>query len=142
MRAPLNGFKGMLMLNPDAPAAIVISYPNEDESPEELSKRLLAAVPDFFGSSKEKVPEWTSRTIEVNEGDKPGSGFLHIGKVNDTQLQLALFLREWKGLTVAYGYFAMRKDTDKEGDVKKYWLKDNGTGVKPFEVFWKSFPKK
>lgn len=142
MSAPLAGFKGMLMLDPDSPAAIVVSYPNENESPEDLSKRLLAAVPKFFGDSKDNAPEWTSKPIEVNLGDKPGSGTMYSGIVNDTRLQLALFIREWKGLTVAYGYFAMRKDKYKEGEVKKYWLDDAGKGVKRFDSFWKSFPEK
>ena len=140
MNAPLSGFKGMLMLNPDAPAAIVVSYPNEDESSDSLVTRLITAVPGFFGD-KDQTPEWTSSPIDVNKGDVPGSGILSTGKTRTGRIQLALFRREWKGLTLVYGYFAMRHDNDKENKVKKYWMDEAGRGVKPFEAFWKSFPE-
>jgi hypothetical protein len=138
MRAPLAGFKGMLMLNPDAAAAIVVSYPDDKESLEELTKRLVQAVPGFFGDIKNTPTEWSSKPIEIHAGDIPNSGFLLTGKNGDRMLQLATFQREVNGLTFVYGYFAMRSPKDKDGDVKKYWMDDNGKGVKPFEAFWKS----
>ena len=141
MRAPLSGFKGMLMLNPDAPSAIVISYPNEGETIDDLTKRILVAVPRFFGGSKDTEFEWTSSPIAVHGGDVQGSGSMHRAVRGDTELQLALYQREWKGLTLAYGYFAMKKTDEKEKEYKKYWMSNDGAGVKPFEAFWKSFPK-
>lgn len=129
----------MLMLNPDSAAAIAISYPNENESIEALAGRLLTAVPGFFGDVKGQEVQWKSKPIDVNDGDKPNSGILYTAVSGDTELQFASFQRQWKGLTLVYGYFAMRSPKSK--DVKKYWLDESGRGVKPFEKFWKSFSK-
>lgn len=139
MNAPLEGFKGMALLNHDAPAVIAIAYPNDGESIEDLSKRMLAALPKFFGGAETPV-DWKSTPIEVHKGDRAGSGLFHTATAGDKQLQAALFQRDWKGLTVVYGYFAMRGPKNKEKDVKKYWLDGTGSGVKGFDAFWKSFP--
>ena len=139
MRAPLSGFKGLLLLNADAPAAIVISYPNEGESSDALVKRLIQEIPKIFGGENNELMTWSSSTIEVNPGDKAGSGVMNLAKKGNRQFQLVTFLREHNGITFVYGHFAMRNDTDKDSKVKKYWMNEQGRGVKPFESFWKSF---
>lgn len=139
MNAPLAGFKGVTMLNPDAPAAIFVTYPNEGESVEDLSKRVLNAIPNLFFGGKEKEYVWTSKSIEVNQGDKAGS--LNTTNSGNSSFQVALFERDWNGLSFVYGYFAMKSGKSKKGDLDKYWLDENGKGVKPFEKFVKTFPQ-
>ena len=142
MQAPLQGFQGLMLLNPEAPAVILITYVNANETSDALTRRLMIEVPKVFGGDKGSEPQWTSTPIDINEGDRAGSGTLYAGTLGDRQLQLALFNRDWRGSTVVYGYFAMRNAKDKEKDVAKYWLDAKGRGIKPFEKFWKSFPAK
>ena len=139
MNAPLQGFKGLTMLNPDAPAAIFVAYPNEGESIKDLSRRVVKAIPGLFFGAKEKEFVWTAKSIEPNQGDKAGS--LNTAGDSKAFFQVALFEREWNGLTFVYGYFAMKTENSKKGDLDKYWLDENGKGVKPFEKFVKTFPK-
>jgi len=141
MRAPLADFKGLLMLNPDAAAAIVVSYPNDGESLDDLHKRLLIKVPSFFNKLKPEETVWTSKSVETNDGDRPNSGILFSGKDGDSILQLLTFQREVNGSTFLYGYFAMRSPKTKESDVKKYWLDEKGKGVKPFDEFVRNIVK-
>lgn len=140
MNAPLVGFKGMTMLNPNAPAAIFVTYPNEGESIADLSKRVVKAIPGLFFGAKNKEFVWTTKSIEANQGDKAGS----INTAGDGKMffQVALFEREWNGLTVVYGYYAMKNENAKKDDSDKYWLDENGKGVEPFEKFVKTFPTK
>ncbi len=138
MKAPLADFNGLLMLNPDAAAAVVVSYPNKGESIEDLYKRLLIKVPGFFNKLKSEDTVWTSKSVDVHEGDKANSGVLYSGKSSDSLLQFVSFQRESNGLTFVYGYFAMRSPKTKESDAKKYWLDENGKGVKAFDEFVKN----
>ena len=142
MTAPLNGFKGMMMLNRDAPAGIFVSYPNEGESIGDLTKRVLNAIPKLFGGAKDKEHVWTTKSVDSNEGDKAGTGTLNQTANADgtSSMQVALFEREWNGLTFVYGYFAMKSDKSKNKDLNKYWLDEKGKGVKPLEKFVKTFP--
>ena len=139
-----NGFKGMLMLDADAPAGIFISYPNEDEGIEALKIRVLKSIfpmvrpsgaEDTYGDDESK---WKIKDIPTRKGDISAKYYL---LEDDKQMtQILLYERETgDGLKYIYGYFAKREKDDKSSD--KIWADENGKGAKKFEKFWKSFPK-
>ena len=140
MRAPMTGFKGILMLDAKAPAVIFITYPNEGESIDSLRKRVAEFIPSLFGAKAKDDEEfsWESKRIPENKGDIADGAEIRSIDAKDKQLQLAMYEREHKGVRLLYGYFAMKPDKpDKYG--KNIWLDDKGEGVKGFDEFWKSF---
>lgn len=136
------GFKGMLMLE-QRPSGIVISYPEEGESISGLKGRMAKAIAQMFVHNEKTAGEinWIDTDISSNKGDK-GNGIQKLVETEKQILQVNLFEREWNGLNVVYGYFAMK---DKKNNAKKDsgdFLDAEGKGSKVFEAFWKTFPKK
>lgn len=144
MRGLSPTFKGVLMLNAERPSGIIVTYPNDDESIEKLKERLREYVLPMFAKAEKgdetiKNAAWQTKNIPNHKGDKGDYASMSVYE-NDKQIvQVALYEREWNGLTIVYGYFAMKnKDDNKNKDL----LDDSGKGVKAFDKFWKTFPKK
>jgi hypothetical protein len=97
-------------------------------------------LPTFFDSDKTKQFERTRKAINANQGDRPNSATLNVYTHDGSEVWIFVYERERNGLPFIYGYFANRQPSYKPKEVKKYWLEENGEGVKAFEGFWKSFP--
>lgn len=139
LAGPFAGFKGMTMLNPEKPAGIFITYPNEKESIEDLKTRVLPVIAKMF-LHDEKVVEkvvWKTKEIPAHSGDKGDKATIYMHEGEEMTVQISIFEREWSGFTFIYGYFAMRTTGSKES---KDFLDDSGKGVKAFDKFWKTFP--
>lgn len=134
-------FNGFLMLLQKDPAAIFVSYPNEDESIEDLKKRLLLTTHSMFfrakkgpdGKEVEAQPNWEIGEVKLNKGDAKGNYYL--SKTEDKWIQVMLYERTKEDTTVVYGYVSMRTA---EGKKPKTWAKPDGTGVKIFKKFRKT----
>lgn len=136
MRAPLSGFKGTMFLNPDKPSGIFITYPDENESIEGLTKRARSWFVGFFGRDSKKEINWQVRAVKPYSTDKAAN--VHLSESPEMNVQITVYEREVNGLTFIYGYFAMRSS---KGDGKYSgadFLDDEGKGVKAFEKFCKS----
>ena len=138
-----SGFKGLLMLDKKLPAGIFISYPDENESPENFKARAREAILPMFAhdkkDAKDKDISWQIKDIPTHPGDAAAKMYLY--QSEKQSVQILIYERESNGLNFIYGYFSM-KTTGKEKDAKKTWADDKGQGFKPFEEFWKTFPTK
>ena len=132
-------FNGFLMLLQESPAAIFISYPNDDESVEDLRKRILDESKSMFGVSvkgddaKDQSPEWVVADAKKYKSDT--SAKFYLTKSEDKWVQVFLFERKKEDTIVVYGYTSMRKP---DGKAPKTWAKPDGTGVKLFKKFRKT----
>jgi hypothetical protein len=134
MKAPLSGFKGLMMLHPKRPAGIFISYPNEKESIADLTDRARNFLAKMFIHDEKAQLNWQTKAIAGRTGDKSQNANMFISDDGKTTVQITVFEREHNGLPLIYGYFAMKKNTDKKSDL----LDETGKGSKEFEEFWKS----
>lgn len=131
-------FKAVLMLNLKQPAGAFVAYPNDGETAEELIIRLRTSIAEMFIHGGENAKhDWTNGALPTHDGDKTAQ--MDLTKSGEQAVQVASYTRENNGLTVVYGYFAMKNDKNK---AKGVWLGDDGKGVKEFDKLWKSFPKK
>lgn len=136
MRAELSGFKGTMFLNPDKPSGIFITYPNENESIEDLTKRARAWFVTFFVRDKKKEISWQLRPVKPHSTDKAAN--VHLYESPEMNVQVIVYEREVNGLTFIYGYFAMRNSKGDGRYSGADFLNDEGKGVKAFEKFQKS----
>lgn len=137
-----NDFKGLLMLGADGPWGIFISYPNEGETLDSLKSRLQKSLAKMFihDDAKTENAVWKTVSIPAHEGDKGETAVSQTFAEGKSAVQLVFYEREWNGLGFVYGYFAMKNEENK-GDSGKF-LDEKGKGSKPFDNFWKTFPKK
>jgi hypothetical protein len=138
---PFAEFKGVTMVNLKAPAGLFVTYPNEDESIEDLKKRAIPAVVGMFIHDDEKVKtlDWETTDIPSHKGDVENAATLNETTDGKMTVQVAVYEREWNGLKFIYGYYAMKFNNGKKS---KDFLDKKGQGVKAFEKFWKTFPTK
>lgn len=135
------GFKGVLMLAQKDPSGIFIVYPNEKETIEELTIRVKKNIVPMFMHDDKNVDkfQWKVSDLLKHEGDKVAKYHLYEGDKNS--VQILIYEKEWNGLNLIYGYFAMKNKDAKEKDIKKIWANENGEGIKVFDKFWKTLPK-
>jgi hypothetical protein len=141
-----SNFKGLLMLNAKLPAGIFISYPDENETIENLKARAREFILPMFAhdkkNAKDKDIAWQIKDIPAHPGDKPGAAAkMYLYQGEKQSVQISIYERESNGLQFIYGYFSM-KTAGKEKDAKKTWADDKGQGIEVFEKFWKTFPGK
>ena len=144
MRAPLTDFRGLMMLDPKKPAGMFVTYPNDNESTQDLRKRMLAFVgPMFIHADSEPRGEgglvWTTKSLPSHPDDGDGKATTSIYSAANQEVQVTIYERTTGVRPFLYGYFAMRHNPAKSDDAK--FLDDQGQGVKAFDKLWKSFPK-
>jgi hypothetical protein len=136
-------FKGMLMLGGEKPSGIFITYPNEGESIADLEIRAGKEIARMFVHDESKAGkiDWQSKTIPAHEGDKGTEALIKTYDSPEETLQIAYYEREWSGFNFIYGYFARKSKTSKNKNDSAEFMDESGGGIKPFEKFWKTFPK-
>ena len=142
MRAPLDDFKGLMMLDPKRAAGMVVTYANDNETTEALTKRLLDYIGPMFihekGTAKANIA-WTTKPLLPHPGDGQGKATMNTYSDPDREVQVAIYERTGASGSFIYGYFAMHHTQVKPDDGK--FLDDQGNGVKDFDKLWKSFEK-
>ncbi|MCU0239204.1 MAG: hypothetical protein MUC29_07160 [Pyrinomonadaceae bacterium] len=135
-----NGFKGLLLLAKKDPTGIFLAYPNDNENIEDLKSRVKKTIVPMFIHDDKNVEksEWKSLEMPLRQGDKNATYWLY---QSENQIQILLYEKEWQGLTLIYGYFAMKSKNASEKDLKKIWANEKGEGVKLFDKFLKDFAK-
>lgn len=142
MPVPTTDFRGMIMLDPKKPAGMFVTYPNDNESTETLTKRLLDFIGPMFihEKSKDKAElTWDTTSLLSHKGDGDGKAKVNVSKRANQEVQVTIYERAAGLHPFLYGYFAMRH-IPRKGDDPKF-LDEKGQGVKAFEKLWKSFPE-
>ena len=141
MRMQMASFRGVLMLDPEKPAGMFVTYPDDNESYESLRQRILAFVAPMFihyEEGKATPPiTWVPTTLP-SHFDTDGQAFMNVYSGSGYEMQVSIY--EHAGPhPFLYGYFAMRHHPGKSDDGK--FQDGQGQGIKAFEKLWKSFPK-
>ena len=138
------GFKGLLMLYPNRPAGIFVSYPNNDESLEKLAVRAEKSLANMFIHDEKKSENivWQTKTIPAHQGDRGTTATMKTYDDETQTLQITLYEREWNNYKLIYGYFARKSKTSKDKEDSGDFLDEKGQGSKQFDEFWKTFPGK
>jgi len=142
MQAPLSNFRGMMMLDPKKPAGMIVIYPNDNETTEALTRRLLDFIGPMFRQEKGTANasiSWSTKPLPSHPGDGQGRATMNTYSESGQEVQVAIYERTETSGSFLYGYFAMRHK-DGKGDDGKF-LDDQGNGVKGFDKLWKSFSK-
>lgn len=116
MRAPLTNFRGLMMLDPKRPAGMVVTYPNDNETTEALSKRLLDFIGPMFIHEKgtpEPVITWNTKPLISHPGDGEGKATINAYSGTAQEVQVAIYERTGGSRPFLYGYFAMRHKSRK-----------------------------
>ena len=137
-------FKGLLMLDQKRPTGIFISYPNDGESLESLTKRAEISIAKMFVHDEKKSEGivWQIKSIPAHSGDKGENATMKFWEDETQSIQITFYEREWNNLKLIYGYFARKSKTSKDKDDSGDFLDDKGQGSKTFDEFWKSFSSK
>jgi hypothetical protein len=142
MRAPLSNFKGLMTLDPKKAAGIFVTYPNDNETTEALSKRLLDFIGPMFihdkGTPKPGIT-WSTSPLVSHPGDGAGKATVNIYTDPTQEVQVVIYERTTATTPLLYGYFAMRNKPGRKDDGK--FLDDNGKGIKAFDKLWESIQK-
>ncbi len=142
MTIPSTAFRGTIMLDPKKPAGMFVTYPNDNESTEALTKRLLDFIGPMFIHEKGKDKlnlTWETTSLLSHKGDGDGKAKVNVIKGPKQEVQVAIYERATGVRPFLYGYFAMRHIPEKNEDPK--FLDQKGEGVKAFEKLWKSIPE-
>ena len=142
MRVPTTEFRGMIMLDPKKPAGLFVTYPNDNESTEALTKRLLDFIGPMFIHEKGKAKSdvtWDTTPLLSHKADGEGKAKVNVFRGANQEVQVQIYERTTGVRPFLYGYFAMRHIPAKGDDPK--FLDEKGQGVKAFEKLWKSFPE-
>jgi hypothetical protein len=144
MPMPWQDFKGVLMLYQKQPGGMFISYPNENESLDDLKKRAEKFIANMFVHDEKKAGElqWQVKSVPSHRGDKGESAVMKLYDGEKEALQITFYEREWNGLSLIYGYFARKSKTSKDKDDSADFLDDKGEGSKKFDEFRKTFPNR
>lgn len=136
-------YKGLLILVPKNPSGIFISYPDEGEALDVLQSRIEKSLARMFVHDDTKVEkiEWKTTATAAHEGDKEATAVTKTYDDETQTLQINFYKRRWNNLDFIYGYFARKSKTSKDKDDSADFLDENGKGSKPFDKFWKSFPR-
>ena len=142
VRLQMASFRGVVMVNPERPAGMFVTYPNDNELSESLRQRILAFVAPMFIHYEEGKPTpsitWVTSVLPSHLGDTNGQAYMNVYSGSGYEMQVSIY--EHAGPhPFLYGYFAMRHHPGKSDDGK--FLDGQGQGVKAFEKLWKSFPK-
>ncbi|HEY0100302.1 MAG TPA: hypothetical protein VGB76_15235 [Pyrinomonadaceae bacterium] len=139
MQIKLEGFRGVLILDPKKPAGMFISYPDDKETTESLRRRVRTRVTEMFIHG-DKTPEldWSAKPLPPHKGDGEGKASLETATSGETEIQLATYERTTGVRPFVYGYFAMRNKSGK-GE-KVHFIDEQGLGVKKFDELWQSMP--
>jgi hypothetical protein len=137
-------FKGMLMLCEKKPCSIFISYPDENESLEQLKVRAGTALTAMFvhDEAAAKKIEWQTSSVPSHKGDRAETAVLKTFEDSTQILQISYFEREWNGLKFVYGYLGRKDKTSTDKDDSSDLLDSSGSGSKVFDKFWKTLPNK
>jgi hypothetical protein len=139
IKAPLEGYTGVLMLQPHRASGMFVVY-IENEPIETLKARLLDQVGNMFLDEKSKGSiAWNTRTLTPRLEDGNGEAAMSSYQKDDKQVQVSIYERKTGPRHFIYGYFAMRHRAERRDDGE--FLNFDGKGVKAFEKLWKSFPK-
>jgi hypothetical protein len=143
MRAPMNDFRGMFVLDPKKPAGMFVTYPNDNETTAALRQRVLKTIgPMFIHEGKgnnETTIAWDTTALPAHAEDGDGKAEANVYSGPTTEVQIVIYERTTGPVPFLYGYFAMRHKSPKGDDGK--FLDPEGKGVKPFDKLWQSFPK-
>jgi hypothetical protein len=93
----------------------------------------------FFHSlnSKEKVSvNWAPSPLPRHEGIANELGRVFLTADEKQEAQLAMYIRNFDGTAIVYGYFAMRAKG--ETLTEERFLDSSGKGVAVFDKFWRS----
>ena len=142
IKAPFDGFTGVLMLEPHRAAGMFVTYLEGKESADAMRSRLLERIGNMFIHDAGKngtTIAWQSRSLMTRPEDGGGEAAMNLYGEGDKDLQVSIYERRVGPRPFLYGYFAMRHRTARKDDGE--FLHADGKGVKAFEKLWKSFPK-
>lgn len=132
---------GVVMLDLKRAAGMFIVYPGDGQSTEELVDEIKPMVAGMFlqGSKRKDKIEltWTASPLPKHKGVDNESGTLFVAAEGKKEVQVAIYIRNYDGTEVAYGYFAMREKGKKREDEGRF-LDSSGGGVEDFDKFWQS----
>ena len=140
-----NGFDhGLFALRQDSPSGLFIVYPKDNESVDQLKKRLTDYIlPMFLHEEKSTKDESTQpsaapriTSMPSHKGDLPGNGEIYLYVTSKAEVQILFYNRSSTDKPYVYGYFAYHSLPAKEKS--KDWADANGNGVKFFDEFWKT----
>lgn len=142
MQMQMATFRGAMVLDPQKPVGMFVTYPNENETLESLRQRILTFVgPMFIHSEKGQANttlSWATTPLPSHLGDGDGKAFMNLYSTSTNEVQVTIYERAGTQ-PFLYGYFAMRHKPGQKDDGK--FLDEQGQGVKAFEKLWKSFSK-
>jgi hypothetical protein len=137
MRAPLSGFRGVLLIDPKKPGGMFVSYPDDNETTSSLRERIRTKVTGMFvHGDKNSELAWVSKPLPPHKGD--GKASMETSTAGDMELQFVTYERTTGVRPFLYGYFAMRHKSGK-GDNARF-IDEQGKGVKAFDELWQSMP--
>jgi hypothetical protein len=132
---------GVLILNPKKPSGMFLVYPDEGESTQELTNKIKSMVAGMFFhglSSKDKADvTWNMSPLSKHEGVENELGTMFLASDEKEEAQLAIYIRNFDGTEIAYGYFAGRAKGGKAEEAGQF-LDSRGGGAEDFDKFWKS----